>query len=487
MIETQVKAHDKFSVEIKTGFRTDNTDGDINQFKINTWIFLPNGLDINRETYTKEQFYKDIKTNIRLITPIYSLEDILKTGRGPLPRLQKAIENLIIEPLDEVKKESYLYQVKMFVCIVKSALRRDSEYINITVDEAEILRLTNQFIHNIKAITIQYREKWSDIDIPEIELQQKEYFHFGDDFLSNITEQYSFLIMRSLKGKAIYEAVKPELEKLILDENKYRKHRGFMLLEEDNEEHNSIVISQRNVLKKFVESDLFLQVLKKKDGAFVQQIYYSIAAGLAMIFATVISFFATQRYGNFTTDLFIALVLSYMMKDRIKEMMRYYFASELSKRYFDTKLKLSIRKQEIGNIRESFDFIDENKTPQEILNLRNRTPLVEAENQIYDEKIIRYRKWVTLSKDEIEEYKEYRLSGVNDITRFSLFNFILKMDNPHIPLYILDQNEGVKTFKGTRVYPLYFILQCESDNDIYYRKYRVLFNRNGITSISKID
>ncbi len=73
------------------------------------------------------------------------------------------------------------------------------------------------------------------------------------------------------------------------------------------------------------------------------------------------------------------------------------------------------------------------KIPDEVKAIRARSPLVEAENQVYDEKIILYRKWVKLSKEDIEKYKEYRLSGINDITRFNLMNYTQKMDNPHIP------------------------------------------------------
>lgn len=205
-----------------------------------------------------------------------------------------------------------------------------------------------------------------------------------------------------------------------------------------------------------------------------------------MIFATVISFFATQRFGNFTTDLFIILVFSYIFKDRIKDVMRYYFSSKLGKRYYDSKLKLSIRKQEIGWIKEAFDFVEEEKLPEEVRSIRSRSPLVEAENQVYDEKIILYRKWVTLSRDDLEKYKEYRLSGINDITRFNLLNFTQKMDNPYIPLYLPDEENGFMTIEGKKRYSLYFIIQCQSEQDTYYKKYRVLFNRDGISDVSEL-
>ena len=394
---------------------------------------------------------------------------------------------MAVNPADEVKSESFVYQVKMFVCILKSALRRHVQIIkNTTTDEKVALHVEN-YIRDIRDIALQYREMWDELTKPDITQQQREFFLYGDDFLGNITEQYTFQIMRFLEARPVYERLMPELHRLVEDEITHRKKRGFRLLDKDDEKHNSLVISQRNILKKLVESDLFLQIVRKKDGLLAEQFYYSIAAGIAMVFATVVSFFATLRFGNFTTDLFIILVFSYMFKDRIKDMMRYYFSSKLGKKYFDTKLKLSIRKQEIGWIKEAFDYIEESKLPEEVRNIRARSPLVEAENQFYDEKIVLYRKWVSLSREDIEKYKEYRLSGINDITRFNLLNFTQKMDNPSIPLYMSDEEKGIVEIEGNKVYSLYFIVQCISDKDEYYRKYRVLFNRNGIADVSELN
>jgi hypothetical protein len=39
---------------------------------------------------------------------------------------------------------------------------------------------------------------------------------------------------------------------------------------------------------------------------------------------------------------FVALVVSYMLKDRIKELGRYYFAHKLGKNYYDHKTKLPL-------------------------------------------------------------------------------------------------------------------------------------------------
>ena len=131
------------------------------------------------------------------------------------------------------------------------------------------------------------------------------------------------------------------------------------------------------IRKKFIESELYISLDKKKDGVAVQQIYYSIAAGVAMIFATAVVWFSQVKYGNITWPLFIVLVVSYMLKDRIKDLLRYYFAHRLGNKYYDKKAVITIGKNCVGEIKEGFDFISEAKTPAEVLNKREKASFVE--------------------------------------------------------------------------------------------------------------
>ena len=50
-----------------------------------------------------------------------------------------------------------------------------------------------------------------------------------------------------------------------------------------------------------------------------------------------------------------------------------------------------------------------------------------------------------------------------------------------------DAENGYETIEGNKVYSLYFIIQCKSDEDEYYKKYRVLFDRNGINDVSELN
>ena len=91
MIEEIVRIHDKFSIEIKLGFIARKKQK-TSEFSVNTWFFLPNSIDINRTTYNKTDFYRDLKSNIRLVTPVYLLRDIAGEVNTPFLLLQNAFE-----------------------------------------------------------------------------------------------------------------------------------------------------------------------------------------------------------------------------------------------------------------------------------------------------------------------------------------------------------------------------------------------------------
>ena len=490
MIDINVQIHDKFSFELKTSFIASHqhVTKDIKEFGISAWIFVPNALDINRVTYSKEQFYKDTKSNVRLITPVFALKNICNADDCPAERLEKALQMLIANPADNCLFEDFTFQIRMFSSIFKSAARNRAFEIKSETNDDNLRPLIRDFIADCTGIKMRYRALWPRLkacaDLPK---DTAEYFSFGDMFIGNITEQYAYQLMCNIKNLPVYEELRPVLYNFVKSETDYKLTKGYPTLDPSDSTNNYLVVMRRNILKKFIESDLFLDTKKSKDGAWAEQLFYAIAAAVSMIFATIIAFTAQARYGNLTTPFFIALVISYAFKDRIKEIMRYYFSTQLDKRYFDTKRELEIMRQKIGWTKDSFGFVSESKVPEKVMTMRKRTPLVEAENKVYNEKIILYRKLVELSASKINQHKGYPFIGINDITRFNLANFVQKMDNASVPLYIPDEETGYFRFKGERVYALHLIIRCEGQESLYYRKFRLLLNREGIKEIVEIS
>ena len=431
MIEIDTRIHDRYSIELKVGFVT-RKKLRMNDFSLAMWFFVPGSLDINRATYPKDMFYQDVKSNIRLITPVFLLREIVEGPALPLRNIREAFIQMASNPTRTLISE-YEYQIKMFAAIVKSALRDELAHIKQNRIGSDTEILCDGFIRNAGKIWLRGRK------------------------------------LDELAGKAtaLYRRI-----------GKHMRQLGYPEIRKDDRLHNRIFIHRFSILKKYIESDLYLRAPKRRDGVIVEQLYFSIAAGLAMLFATVVSFAFQKKFGSLTLPLFIALIISYMLKDRIKELMRYYFAHRVGSKYFDNKAKIIHKDTELGWLKEGVDFIEPEKVPADVMTLRNSSHLTEVESgNVTAEKIILYRKSVHIDRDKLQANSEYSFSGINDIIRLNVTNFIKKMDDPSVLMRTLDDDGSIQTVDCDRDYYLNLVLQYQYDNTAEFKRFRIDLSR----------
>jgi hypothetical protein len=277
-----------------------------------------------------------------------------------------------------------------------------------------------------------------------------------------------------------------ELYKIIRAEIEHRKKNHYTSIPKEDDD-NEDIIYRKSILKKFMSSVLYLKTATEKEGLILEQILFGIAAGLSMLFATSVAFYSQLRYGSIGATVFTILIISYMFKDRIKEILRTYFSKKIQKKLFDYKTTLFTgEKENIGWVKEVFFFAKEDKIPQEILKIRNKDHLTEIENEGMGETIAVYLGNVNLlSKKLIDLYKDYTMEGVNNIMRYDISRYLQKMDNPKKSLFIL-QNQGHKEIYGKRVYHLNIVIKYISKLSSDFKHYRIVMNRDGIRRIEEV-
>lgn len=69
-------------------------------------------------------------------------------------------------------------------------------------------------------------------------------------------------------------------------------------------------------------------------------------------------------------------------------------------------------------MKEGVDFITEGRVPDEVMDIRDRSDLLEADNRNTEERIILYRKLVRIDGKALDENNQYEVAGINDILRF---------------------------------------------------------------------
>ena len=486
MIDIKTKIHDKFALEFKFSYKV-RKETKQNFFSLNTWIFIPNSLDISSSTYNRNDFYRDIKTNTRLITPVFLFREIASGNAIPLNNLKKAMEQLAIEPIHTNISE-YEYQIKMFSVIFKSSIRNHLSYIIECAKKDDHHALIAEFLTNVEEILSKYKQLAHIIKTPTVSQEVFNYYLFGYEFISNTVEKnlYESIIILEKISPECAVSFKPMIFSILKKEREYKAANNFTIVDPESSNQNSDLIFRLGALKKYIESDLFLDTKKKRDGRLAEQVYYSIAAGLSMVFATAVAFTFQFKYGNYTIPLFAALVVSYMLKDRIKELMRYYLVRKRNSKYYDNKTNINIKEKEIGYSKESFDFVHEMNVPDSVMKVRNRIPLIEADNRHDNEKIVLFRKIVQLDSEVLTQSTSYNIDGVVEIIRMSLLSFMRKTDNPEFPLYIPENDNSFKQVSGVRNYYMNIVIQTNHESPEAFKRYRVVFNRDGIYDVKEI-
>ena len=482
MISINAKKHDNFSVEFKFGFNCTD-DGIRDDFSVNAWIFVPNSLDINSENYGKKQFYRDVKSNVRLITPVYLLRDIAQDQSQPLTLLRNALERVVQDPVHE--QEVYEYHLKMFAAIFKSALRDQVQHMQAAGSLDKAVYLVEDYVENAGLVLKKFRDLYRIIDVPTVQEKTRSLFALCDEFMSHVVELRTIRLIRNVDAYPESETrfyIREKFSHFLAGEYAYKKSKGYGVMNNDPK-HDRELVYHRGMLKKFIESELYIRLDKKKDGVAVEQIYYSIAAGAAMIFATAVAWITQVKYGNITWPLFLVLVVSYMLKDRIKDLLRYYFAHKLGNKYYDNKASVTIGKNWVGEIKEGFDFISRSRTPDQVRKLRDDAATVEDESRIFEEKVLLYRKRIAIDDEALSRNDDYPMRGINEILRLHLHRFTQKMDNPVVPIDSMNEDGTIISRDVEKIYHIHIVFQLQHDGDVKYNHFCISMTRDGVLDI----
>lgn len=485
-MDAAVTIHDDYQIELKLNYPLPR-ESTKTFYEVGLFVFAPLSLGINPATYSKQQFYTDLQTYIRIKTPSIPLNRLADGETSPIGRLRAVIEAMVRQPSKE-PPENYESQIKLFCCILKSAVRDFVAYVSETAITDDRERLVDNYLRDIRLIAAEYRDLRNMIQVPGLAKRTANIYLFSDEYISLLIEDYTYHLVEELlgRGAGLSQEKQEELLAMIDDEVQYRGKRGYPSIPDEKKDNETLVF-RRSVLKKYMATVLFLDSDVKKGGFIMEQTLFGMAAGLAMLFAATVAFVSQSIYGNLTLPFFVALVVSYIFKDRIKDLLRFYLSRNMTRSIFDYKTQLyNVTRHIVGVCWESFEFIRKQKLAPEIREIRNSDHITEIENGWVGEQTFLYRKRIRFHPDwKGSIFSEYEIDGVNDIMRFNIQDFLRKMDDPNKELFVMN-DEGYYRVKGTRVYHLNLIIKLIGNKHQSYTRYRVILNRKGIKRIEKV-
>ena len=478
IIEDNIKLHDTSQFEIKISYPV-NFKKRRSIYEVDVFLFSPYHLNINSKNYTKEDFYRQIKNYIRLKTPLFSLKEIIHHAKSPI--------FLLKESLKEDNLEKIEYHVKMLCSILKSTTRNYVRNLDLNQKKDRLKEDLNDFNDFVLKFTKIFRKLKKKF----IDCQSYLFYCYADEFISLCLEAYSFELLEQLKTQsaAFQKKYIPIFIEFVEKERRHRKRMGFLSIP-DPKTDNEIMIYRKSHLKKYALSILFLSTLIKESGKILKQMSFGLAAALAMIFATLVAVFSSKYYGPLTLPFVTIVVIAYIFKDRIKDVVKHFFANKVLRDYVsDHKLKIyDSKNKKIGIFREQFQFISSQKLPQKIKKIRNSDPFAKVTYSKVKEVIFYYSKKVRISSKRVaKSLKDYEFKAIDDIFRLN-FDFIMRKcdDSNKKLIYPVNENK-YEMVKGKKYYYFFLVLRYKNGNEEEYKSYRLTLGRKGIKRLEPYE
>lgn len=489
-IHKNFEVHDHLHFEMKLDYWLDSHDR--NDYQVDSYLFLPNSLDLNPHTYPRQAFYEDIKNYVRLKTPELTLAKVPSLAEGAPGRLlSDGLDRFKNAPQDRDARQDLEYHLKMYVSIAVRALKNGRAGCFADLQQRQTGPVI-EFLGETDGVLGLIRKLMREIPsgAPGTQAHRvKTVMTSADEYLSSEVHQTLLRLLSLVQEQGgVDKELIGQLLATVRELAGYRLQQGYPTLEADPAQQDETVLFRRGIFKKFFRSPLFLSQHRQREGRLAGQVAMGLAAGLSMIFATLIAFLAQRHFGSYTMPLFVALVVGYIFKDRIKELTKVYLEKWLRTRVADTKTHFFDQEGHcLGVCRESVRYTDPGQLPPAILTLRDRNHLTEIANFWHAEKIIHYRKEVSLfGKDLQRANPGYDTAAVNDIIRYNVHRLLRNMDEPEKELLALGDEGVVRSIVGGRIYKVNLVVQLSKGPQQQFLRFRLILDRDGIRRMEMV-
>lgn len=501
LLENRLDIHDRKQFELKLEYQPSGTDPDA-KYTIDAWFFLPGSLNIDAETYPRNDFYADLHNYIRLKTPVLSFEEVLAGAHSPLYELEQRVPLGLLGSEGEV-----VYDAKLLACVFRGALRRfrrgvkercaqlargldKADAVVLPASSAELETLARGSVAATRAVLQRYRAVCEALR-KKYPLQDRTLaaLRLVDEYMSLNVEQFfrrTVVEMDQMPRSGVFTELRKELMDEVVEEERYRKEqqlRSVVNPGTENEEYTH----RFSILKKYCMNVLFLEVRRSSARKTWEEVLLAGAAGLSMVFATLVAFMAQERIPQASFNLFMVLVVGYMFKDRLKEAGRRLASQYIDKHFYERKtlIRDPSTHDGVGECEEKVDYGGAATVPAEVRRLRQQDDLLAVAQGEVNETVIHYQKRIELESDMLPRMAGGIASGVTDILRYNVDRFLRDMDDPEYSLEYVDLEDfTVEKLKAVKSYPVDVALRFFVDDGAHrkatFQLVRLILDRNGI-------
>lgn len=511
-LTTSNTVHDKSQFECTFSFDLKaRADEQRRRYDIDFYFFLPTAMGVQPDSYSRDQFYADLTSYLRVRTP---RAGVAATPGGELVHLPAALAYFEIHLAPQRRQalaHAVIHEVRLFGCHVNARLK-DLMAVGLSwregTPEAAAAELRRRLLHLselIEGFRSRYLRKVTH-DPVMMEPEVKRAFLLVDEYLSYRVDATIIHLRERLAACHAPPDLLAWLDVVLKHEHGHRRAARLVTLEAgpDQPKRLESYYYRLGLLKKYVNEVLFIQVQHMRRDRFYRNVIAGFCAGLAAFWATLADIPRMQLMGSADNMMRLAAVVvvgvvAYIFKDRIKELTREYFSERLKAHLPDYHNRMTYDhvdsdgrpvQMDLGTSREFMHYLAREGLPADIRyvrDLENRSELDPERNEI----ILHYNKSLMFRVDPAEA----RVRHVKNILRFDVSDFLDKLDNPKKPLTYFDPQHGVKHVDAPKVYHINVVLRYamadvaagrQSTTHVEYERFRVVLNKKGIRRIDTV-
>jgi hypothetical protein len=473
------------------------------QEQINTlefYFFIPNSLQINSDTYKKNQFYRDQTNLIRFKTPEFTFDELMDplNNNSPLARIRDQAKTSLHPEIKQMVFDEIKLLGNILRVLVRSRIKTLSKMIE-SIDSKETNQRIEQISEKFQNELLLLRTEISDLRFQCFQSWTNplidKHFEYIQEFISYTISDQCITLLRKIRQvpQKSLEKLDDMLSHLILQEKEYREqHFQEPNLHQNDTQANEYLLYRSGLLNKFVLDPLLLKTTRSSLDEKYHNWIGSIAAAIAMLI--YMSLFVWQgSVFIWNTEPFIVMtVFIYVLKDRLKEGIKDVSYRKAAQWFSDytTQIVYPSEDTELGHLRESMSFVEESALPDEVIHIRNREFHKVLEDFKRPERIIYYKK--TLRLNNMPKLVESRFFGLNILSRLNIHDFLTKAENPFHTYFTIDPrtNKIIKT-KIPKVYHINIIIKnsyptADSTGHSELRKFRLVVDKSGIKRVESI-
>jgi hypothetical protein len=495
--ESAIERHDLYNFEAKINYSSQNTpDKKKSSYLLELYFFIPKTLQINKDSYTKDEFFLDLNNRIRFKTPQMALEGIINK-ENELSPINRILDNLKQIDFGNITKKIEIRierEIRLLACIMKVILRDQISYLLQNYHELKnkcnVQEVVEDYLASLKSFQKKVGYLMGKFIKAQIPLKLRESFQFALEYLSIQIEHWITLVLEKI-GDEFNNEVQSKLIKIIESEQKRRKSLSERSLIKKNGANESFSY-YKGILKKYTQGVLYLEKRKKNPKSTSTQIFYSIAEAVAMFLSLFLGYVLLENFVEYSLPFILLAVVIYMLKERIKDNAKAISDKAMGLVFPDMRHEIydEFYEEQIGVSKEKVTFVKWEDTPQEILKIRRASNVSPLEEKGKPEKILFYNQKITLFNKEIDRIHT-RKHNLSNILRFNIRQFLKYMDDPmEYVSYWNDDTRNVKEIGIANVYHLNVVYKLTSfegtdQEEIIYDKFRVIMDQKGIKRVEE--